>query len=141
MEGDRHSPQPLERWFWWGAIATLLFMVVGCLGYLASVFFPIPADQRALVEARPTWMVAAYRLAVWSGLAGAAALLLRRRVAVPLLLVSLLGAIFTFLPYLVEPRVRELASGGDRTAGLVVVALCLAALWFSRHSQQRGWLR
>ncbi|GAA4022785.1 hypothetical protein GCM10022280_24340 [Sphingomonas swuensis] len=141
---DRFAPRPLARWYWVGAIAVLLFMLMGCAGYLVSVFTPLdqlPADQRALMEARPVWMIAAYAIAVWVGLLGAIALLARRKVAVPLLLVSLVGAIFTFLPYAVVPRVRELATENDGAVGIVVTALVWTSFWFARHSQQRGWLR
>ena len=144
VDDNPYSPRPLARWFWVAAAATLLFEGLGCAGYLVSVYTPLdslPADQRALIEARPLWMVAAYAIAVWVGLLGALALLARRRIAVPLLLVSLIGAILTFLPYLVVPRVRELATEGDGAVGIVVVALCWTVFWFARHSAQRGWLR
>lgn len=145
MMADRsYASQPFKSWYWVGAVATLLFMAAGVAGYLMSVTTPIesfPADQRALMEARPMWMIAAYAIAVWVGLLGALALLVRRRIAVPLLLVSLVGAILTFLPYAVVPRVRELATEGDGAVGIVVIALCWTAYWFARHSAQRGWLK
>jgi len=144
MTDHPYERQPFRAWYWAGAIATLLFMGAGCAGYLVSVYTPVenlPADQQALMNARPWWMVAAYGAAVWIGLAGAIALLFRRKLAVPLLLVSLIGAVLTFLPYLLVPSVRELASEGDGAVAIVVIALCWTAFWFARHSAQRGWLR
>ena len=67
----------------------LLFEAFGCCMYLAQVSADraaLPLDQRAMWDATPTWMVAAYAIAVWVGLAGAALLLLRRKLAVPVLL-------------------------------------------------------
>jgi hypothetical protein len=138
------APQPFRTWFWLGTIGVLLFMLVGVGGYLATVMTPIErvaAEQRAVMEVMPTWQTAIYAIAVWSGLAGALALLMRRRWSVPLLLLSTIGAIGTFLPFAVIPAVRELATTSDAIAAFIVVALCLTSLWFARHSQQRGWLK
>ena len=144
MASSPYAPQPLKGWFWAGAIAVLVFMGIGVAGYLMTVTVDpatLPADQQAMLAAQPTWMIACYAIAVWSGLAGAVLLLLRRKLAVPVLLVSLIGAIGTFLPYLVVPSVRELASEGDGAAAIIVIALCWTSFWFARHSQRRGWLR
>lgn len=144
MADSRFAPQPFKGWYWAGAISVLLFMLVGVGGYLATVMTPInqvPADQRALMEAMPKWQTAVYAVAVWSGLVGAIGLLLRRRWAVPLLLLSLIGAIGTFLPFAVIPQVRELASESNGVAAIIVIALCWTSFWFGRHSAQRGWLK
>ena len=119
-------------------------MALGCAGYLVSVLADpssLPLDQRNLLEARPIWMVAAYAIAVWIGLFGAIALLMRKKVAEPLLLVSLIGAVLTFLPYAVVPAVSELVTTND-IAVAVVVVLITGTIWsFARHSRLRGWLK
>ena len=141
---DRYAPQPLARWFWFAAGASALFMALGCAGYLASVLTDpatLPLDQRNLMEARPTWMVAAYAIAVWVGLAGTILLLMRRKLAVPLLLVSLVAAVATFLPYAIVPAVSDLVTTNDIAVAIVVI-LITGTIWsFARHSLQRGWLR
>ncbi|WP_300973776.1 hypothetical protein [Sphingomonas sp. LHG3406-1] len=144
MADARFAPQPFKKWYWAGAIGVLLFMLIGVAGYLATVMTPIeqfPADRQALMAAMPAWQTSVYAIAVWSGLVGAVGLLLRRRWSVPVLLVSLIGAIGTFLPFAITPAVRELGTEGDVVAAVVVIALCWTSFWFARHSQQRGWLR
>ena len=141
---DRYAPKPLARWFWVAAIASFLFMALGVWGHIASVITDpatLPVDQRVLMEARPEWMKAAYAIAVWVGLIGTVFLLMRRRLAVPLLLVSLIFCILTFLPYAVVPKVADLVTTND-IAVAVVVILITGTIWtFARHSRQRGWLR
>ena len=75
------------------------------------------------------------------GLAGTIFLFLRRKTAEPLLLVSLVACVFTFLPYFVVPAVRDLVSTSDIAFGLVIIAITWTIFWFARHSRQRGWLR
>jgi hypothetical protein len=141
---DRFAPQPLARWFVAAAIASLLFMLVACAGFVMDVATDpnsLPLDQRMIVLARPPWMIMAYGIAVWVGLAGAILLLLRRRLAEPLLLVSLLAAVVTFLPYAAVPGIRDNISTGDIAAAIVVLAITWTIYGFARHSRQRGWLR
>lgn len=140
---ERYTPRPIARWFWLAAGASLLFMAVGCVGYLMDVTTDprtLPLDQRALVEARPVWQVAAYAIAVWVGLVGTLLLLLRRKLAEPLLLVSLIAAVVTFLPYAIVPGVRDLITTNDIAAAVIVILLTGTIYSFARHSRQRGWL-
>ena len=141
---DRFAPQPVAGWFKLAAIASVIFMAIGCAGYLASVLTDpssLPVDQRNLMEARPIWMIAAYAVAVWVGLAGSVLLLMRRKLAEPLLLLSLVTAVLTFLPYAVVPAVSDLVTTNDIAVAVVVLAITWTIYWFARHSRQRGWLR
>ena len=140
---DRYAPQPLARWYMAAAIASVLFMLVGCAGFVLDRMTDpnsLPLDRRTVVLARPMWSVLAYGVAVWVGLAGAVLLLMRRKLAEPLLLVSLITALFTFLPYAVVPGVRDNVSTNDIAFALVILAITWTIFWFARHSRQRGWL-
>ncbi len=141
---DHYAPQPVARWYMIGAIASALFMALACAGFVMDVTTDprrLPLDQRTLVEARPLWMMWAYAIAVWTGLAGAILLVARRKLAEPLLLTSLVAAVVTFLPYAVVPAVRDNVSTNDIAVALVVIAITWTIYWFARHSRQRGWLR
>ena len=140
---DPYSPRPLAKWFWAAAAGSLLFMMIGCGGYLVDVMTvpeDIPLERRALYAARPWWQVAAYATAVWVGLAGAVLLLMRRKLAEPVLLLSLVAAVLTFLPYAVVPAVRDNLTTGDIAAAIIVLAITWTIYGFARHSRQRGWL-
>ncbi len=90
---------PAPKWFRPTAVVALLWNAIGCLAYLADVTIK-PADvakmtaaQQAMYTSRPAWAVAAMACAVWFGLAGSLGLVLKKRWATPLLLVSLVGVI------------------------------------------------
>lgn len=144
MSDDRYSARPLAGWYMIGAIGALVFMIIACAGYVLDVTMDpatLPLDQQAVVAARPMWMVAAYAIAVWVGLAGAIMLILRRKLAQPLMLVSLVAAAVTFLPYAITPGVRDNITTNDIAVALVVLAITWTIFWFARHSDKRGWLR
>ena len=144
MNDELYSRRPLAGWFWAGAIASLLFMLLAVWGQVMSVItdpVSLPLDQRVVFEARPVWMIAAYAIAVWAGLAGTVMLLLRRKLAQPLLLVSLIAAVVTFLPYAIVPPVRDNVTTNDIAVAIVVLAITWTIFWFARHSVKRGWLK
>jgi hypothetical protein len=144
MTDELYTPRPIAGWYLPAAIASLLFMLIAVGGYLIDVTTDpatLPIDQRVVVEARPMWAMAAYAIAVWVGLAGALMLLLKRKLAQPLLLVSLLAAVVTFLPYAIVPGVRDNITTNDIAVAVMVLIITWTIFWFARHSAQRGWLR
>lgn len=141
---DRFTPRPVAPWFIIAAIASLLFMGLGCVSYLMHVMAnpaTMPLDQRAAYEAEPVWVTGAYAVAVWIGLAGAVLLVLRRKVAEWLLLVSLVAVLAWLAGLLLVGPLRDSMSANDLIVALVVSALTWTIYWFARHSRQRGWLR
>lgn len=141
---DRFAPQPLASWFKPAAVAAVVFMALGAVSYISHVATDpasLPLDQRQLFMAEPWWMTGAYGLAVWPGLAGAVLLLLRRRLAEPLLLLSLLGTTVWFAGFLLVPNLREGMSSDALLIPLIILALTWTIFWFARHSRMRGWLR
>ena len=142
MEDDPYPPRPIARWFIAAAIASLLFMLLGCAMYLMHVTTDpasLPIEQRTAFEAIPTWVLGAQAVAVWVGAAGALLLVLRKKLAEPLLLVSLI-AVTVWLVGLMLSDVREAMSANDLAVAIVVTALTWTIYWFARHSRQRGWL-
>lgn len=144
MTDDRFTPGPVAGWYMPAAIASLLFMLLGCVTYVMHVTADpasLPLDQRAAFEAEPLWVTAAYAIAVWVGLTGAAMLVLRRKLAQPLLLVSLIAVIAWLAGLVLVPALRETISANDLAVALIVTAITWTIFWFARHSSLRGWLR
>jgi len=101
----------------------------------------LPLDQRAMWDATPTWMIAAYALAVWVGLAGAVLLVLRRKLAVPLLLASLVAVIVQFSGLFLVPQLRQTVPDTALVAPIALIVCCYLIFLFARLALKRGWLR
>ncbi|HEX6603431.1 MAG TPA: hypothetical protein VF027_00950 [Sphingomicrobium sp.] len=141
---DRYAPQPLARWYMAAAVASLLFMLLGCAVYLMDVMAnpaDLPLDKRAALDAQPMWVIGANAVAVWGGALGALLLVLRRRMAETLLLVSLIAVIAWLAGLLLVPRLRDALGTDDIAIAIVVTLIVWTIYWFARHSRQRGWLR
>jgi hypothetical protein len=140
---ERFTPRPIAGWFMAGAIASLLFMGLGCISYLMHVLAnpnTLPLDQRAAYEAEPAWVTGTYAIAVWVGLAGAILLVMKRKLAEWALLVSLIAVLVWLAGLILVAPLRESMSANDLLVALVVTALTWTIYWFARHSRQRGWL-
>ena len=141
---DRESGARVPAWFWIVAGLALLFEAFGCFMYLVQVnadHASLPLDQRAMWDATPTWMVAAYAIAVWVGVVGALLLLLRRKLAVPILLVSLVAVVVQFSGLFLVPQLRQTVPDTALVAPIVLIVSCYLIFQFARLANKRGWLR
>ena len=141
---ERYQPRPLAGWYMVAAAAAFLFMLLLVVG--TAIRFTIdpmtlPLDERAQFEAEPLWMVVAFGFGALSGAAGGLLLIMRRRLAEPLLLLSLIAIGLWVAGSFATGGVRDLLSTSQIAAALVVLAGAWTIYWFARHSHQRGWLR
>lgn len=138
------SSSPAPRWFIPAALAALLFELVGCAIFAMQMSVDPalldPAD-RATWDAAPAWMVAANGVAVAAGLVGAILLLLRRRQAEPLLLLSFVAVLVEYAALLLAPALRNLTTSDDLFLPFVIAVLSYAVWHFARRARLRGWLR
>jgi hypothetical protein len=145
MNGENpYSTRPVTRWFMPAAIASLIWYLLGCASYLYQVTLDpasLAVEQRAMVEAAPQWMYAAFAVAVWVGLIGAILLVLRRASAVPLLAVSLIAVMIQFSAYFVHRPLAESMGSDMLLVPIIIVAVTWTVFWFAYHSKKRGWLR
>ena len=133
-------------WYWLVAGAALLFEGIGCYAYLLEVMRTpqelagLPLDQRQLALSTPSWITAAYAVAVWSGLLGAIALLMRRRLAVWLLLLSLVAVAVQFGGIFLVPELRSTIPSDQLLGPILIVAIAYGVWQFALIARRRGWL-
>ena len=140
---DRFTPRPLARWYWVGAVVALLFGALICFGYyihLTTDPATLALDERVLYEAEPGWVSGAFGLTGATIAVGAILLLVRRKSAEQVLMVSLAAAAVWFAGLLLTPELRDLLVTAEIAMALVVVLITWTIFWFARHSRQRGWL-
>jgi len=144
MDEDPYSPRPVAAWFVPAAVASMLFMGLGCIMFLMNVLtdpMSLPIDQQAVRDATPGWVTGANGFAVLTGLGGTILLLMRKSLAVGVLAVSLIAVLIMLAGLIVVQPLREVASANDLLVAIIVTALTWTIYWFARHSKQRGWLR
>jgi len=141
-------PEPTERpgvpaWYWPVAIAALLFELSGAYLLANSLMLDpasLPLDQRTVYEATPQWMTYVWAVAIATGLIGAVGLILRRRFAEPLLLISLLAAVVQFSGILLDGKLRELTPEEQLIVPVVILLLAYGIWQMAKVARRRGWL-
>lgn len=134
-------------WFWIVGVLMLLWNGVGVMAYVAEATMSaetlraLPEGQRALLLSRPAWATAAYAVAVFGGVAGCLLLLIRRRLAIPVLVLSLLGVLLQLgHAFGIAGALHVLGPTGAVLPALVLAG-ALFLVWFARRARMKGWLR
>lgn len=141
---DNRQTISAPGWFTVAAAGALLWELAGCALYLMRVTTEaasLPPDQQAIFEATPAWVLAALAVAVWVGLAGAVALLLRRRFAEPLLLVSLAALLVQNSAFVLDPGLRNLVASDDLLVPFLIIVASYGVWHLARMANKQGWLR
>lgn len=137
----------LPTWFWIVTALAVLWTLTGVASYIMDVTMneemlaQMPEAQRAIYETRPSWVVGLYAIAVFTALFGAAALALRKKLAVPFFGVSLAAVVVQMGYVLFGMSVIATLGATAAIFPAVIVVLGALLLWFSMQAKSKGWLR
>jgi hypothetical protein len=130
-----------------GVIA-LLWNAIGAFDYLmtqtrnATYISAFTPEQLEYFYSFPSWMVAAWALAVWGGVAGALLLLLRRQRAVQVFLVSMAAMIMTMAySYLLSNGMELFGSPGMHAFNVLIFVVAVGLFMYSVKMKEQGVLR
>ena len=123
-------------WMLSGAAAFIMDLTTG-----EAALAQMSVTQRELYESRPAWLVAVYAIAVFSGLAGAVALVLRQRWAVQALAVSLIAVVIQFGFTLFGLRAIERVGAAEALPVPVFVFIAGALVfWVGVKARASRWI-
>lgn len=134
------------KWFKPAAIIALLWNLMGCAAYISDVTMSPEAmaqlteAQQALYASRPAWAISATAIAVWGGALGSLGLILRKRWAFVVLVISLLGVIVQdFYLFQNQQVAADYGNAAFVMQGLVLL-VSIGLVWLARKATQAGWL-
>ena len=133
-------------WFWVVSVLFLLWNLSGVYSYLdmkfnqVEILESLTQAQRELFEAFPAWATAAFAIGVFGGTLASIGLLLRKKWAKPLFVVSLVAAIAQFINWLFIQNSPEAFGAEAYTMPVIVVVLGVLQILFSGKAIQKGWL-
>jgi hypothetical protein len=135
------------RHLWVVGILALLWNCIGAFDYLmtqtknAAYMSAFPPEQLEFFYGLPTWVIAAWAFAVWGGVLGSVLLLLRKRLAAPVFLVSLVGMVVTTLHNWLLSNAFELFTDTfSRVFTVVIIVITVALYLYARAMEKRGVL-
>ena len=136
----------IPTWFRVVAVAGLLWELFGVAMYLMHVGI-LPNDtsqmseaERSLMASSPTFVTALFAIGVFAGAIGALGLVMRRRWARPVLIVSLVAVVLQFGSWLLLTDAIAVVGPTVFVMPLIIVLVALALVWLAGMAGQRGWL-
>ena len=131
--------------FWIVSTIALLWNLLGVFQYLAQAYMTdeakalLPEADQLYFENVPAWVTASFAIAVFSATLGCIALLIRKKWAIPLLILSLVTVIAQVTYNLFIQDFVQL-EGIRMFMPLVILAIALFLVLFSKNAEKKGYI-
>lgn len=134
-------------WFWLVSVIALLWNLMGVFNYLVQAYLPIEQleamslAERELYEGQPAWVTGAFAIAVFAGSIGCIALLIRKKWARPVLVLSLISAIALFSYTLfISNTIEVYGIVHAILMPILVVTIGVYLIFFAKKGIAKGWI-
>lgn len=127
-------------WYWIVSVIALFWNAMGVNQYIQQAYkteswrSAITDAQFEIISNFPAWLTAAFAIAVFTGALGSLALILRKKWAYSLFLLSLIAVIVQMGYVLSQGHTDNI----EMTISIILFALFL--VWFSKKSTSKGWI-
>ncbi len=134
-------------WFWVVSVIALLWNLMGVGNYLNQAFNQMALlesmdqAQREVFEGIPAWATAAFAIAVFSGALASIGLLLRKKWARPLFVISLIAAVAQFIYWLFISNAVEAFGPSTYAMPAIIIIIGIYLIFFSKKGIEKGWLK
>lgn len=151
---DAPSASKAPMHFWIAGIVSLLWNAFGgydytmtqlrdpgYLGMMSEQMGMSVAEMNAFFNTFPVWASALWAIGVWGSVAGSILLLMRSRHAVTAFLISLVGAVLSFIYQFTLDLPPAMDTGMNKVMPLVIVGAIVLQWWYARRQVAAGVLR
>lgn len=129
-------------WFWIIGVIALLWNIMGLGAYFqqfmmsAEDFAALRPEQQQMLVSQPFWLTGAFATAVFAGFVGSIALLLRKRIAVRLFLLSMIAVFIQFGGLFLAFDYANVLIGGEWLMPILVPVIAVGLYLYARRSEQ-----
>jgi len=142
MSEENNKP---PKSFYWIAGVALVWNLMGLGAYVSQVTMTpemlnaLPEAERALYENWPAWATSAFAIAVNAGVLGCLLLLLRKSLALPLFVLSLVALLAQQFNTYVLMKALPVVGPVDAVFSAAVVVIGVYLIWVANDAKQKGW--
>ncbi|MRX63968.1 hypothetical protein [Maribacter luteus] len=134
-------------WYWIVSILALIWNLIGAMAYLGQAFITdeikatMPVEQVTLLENTPAWVTAAFAFAVWGGVLGCIALLLRKKWAKPVLVISLVGLLVQLgYSFFMTNALEVYGPAQGMVMPIVLLLIGVGLVLFANSARKKTWI-
>jgi hypothetical protein len=141
-----NSSSKVTTWFKVVAIIAILWNIMGLLSFIAHVFISdealalLPENEAALYSQYPLWTDIVFAIAVFGGLFGSIALLMKKKVAKSLLLLSLLAIVIQMSHSLFLTDSVAVYGNMSYLMPVLLVVVGIGLVWLADYAGKKEWL-
>lgn len=131
--------------FWIISVTALLWNIMGVAAYLGQAYMTdevlaaLPDAEQTYYTNIPAWVTAAFAISVFSGTLGCIALLLRKKLAIALFIISLVTVLIQFVYNFILQKDMEIATA-NFIMPLIVIIIASFLVWYSKKSVENNWV-
>jgi hypothetical protein len=134
---------------WLVGIVAVLFNAIGVFDYVMSAMqgasymagAGMTPEQIAHYQDMPMWMRGVWAVGVWGAMIASLLILLRRKLAFPIFAVSLAAFLLSLIYTYILTDGGEIMGSQMAITSVVITAMLLFFMWYSRLMTKRGVLR
>jgi hypothetical protein len=132
--------------FWVISGLALVWNLIGVINYLGQVLMTdkilksLPKEQQLMYQDVPSWVTAAFAVAVFSGTVGAIFLLLKKRVSSIFFILSFVGIIIQMTYGLLISENTNSYGPLGLVMPLMIIAIGGYLIWYSKKAAKHRWI-
>ncbi|GAA5140852.1 hypothetical protein [Thalassotalea piscium] len=136
----------IPSWYKTVAIIAVIWNIMGVIAFSGHVMMSpeaiatLPAAEQELYQNIPVWVTIAFAIAVFAGLLGSIALLLRKPLALPLLISSLVGIIIQDTYSFLFTNTIKIYGNSVLIMPSVVIVIAVFLIWLANKAKNNHWL-
>ena len=134
------------KWFVILAVVMVIWNILGVLAFVmqmaisAEQIAALPTKEQMLYQDIPLWVNIAFGCAVFGGVLGCIAMILKKTIALPILFISLAGALVQMYHSFFIANTFEVYGPGGTVMPIMVILIALYLVWLANRAKTRGWL-
>ncbi len=140
------TTQKPPKSFWIISIVALIWNLMGVSAYLMQAFMTdeaiknLPETEQALHMDIPAWVTAAFAIAVFGGTLGCLGLLLRKKWARLVFLISLIGIIVQMIHNVFISNNMDVYGPGAVIMPIMVLIIGVYLIMYSKSAIKKSWI-
>ncbi len=140
------SVESTPKWYMPVSILALVWNLIGVMAFFdeisksPEVMAALPPAERALYDNQPLWAVIAFAVAVFAGLIGSLGLVMKKRWALPTLILSIAALLIQMFHSLVIAQIADVYGPNSLLMPILLIVIAFMLVRVARVATNKGWL-
>ena len=147
MTDSKQAPEiiAIPRWFKIAAILALVWNLLGVAAFIDHMMMTsekiaqLPVAEQALYAAVPLWATFAFGVAVFTGVLGSVALLMKKIICYKLFVFSFIGVVVQMFHSFFISNSYEVYGPGGTIMPIMLIAITLLLVRFAAKGNSNNW--